>query len=169
MELRLLHQKLRLNRAIRPGSIILGHSCATGWFYYKSCCYGYFQKLKNWSDAELECQSYGNGTHLASILYLKEANTIATYIGGCQRNKPVWICLHDLQKGQQWTWLDGATYIYRTMSGKSVGGNKYYAEMNAMNTTLFSYKATALSQTFTDHFTIFAISPYQRFSYQYIL
>ncbi|TKC44044.1 hypothetical protein EI555_015930, partial [Monodon monoceros] len=94
---------------------------------------GYFQKLKNWSDAELECQSYGNGTHLASILNLKEANTIATYIGGCQRNKPVWICLHDLQKGQQWTWLDGATYIYRTMSGKSVGGNKYYAEMNAMN------------------------------------
>ncbi|KAM9106710.1 LOW QUALITY PROTEIN: regenerating islet-derived protein 4 [Megaptera novaeangliae] len=132
MELRLLHRKLSLNRTIRPGSIILRPSCATGWFYYKSCC-GYFQKLRNWSDAELECQSYGNGAHLASILNLKEASTIATDIGGCQRNKPVWICLHDLQKGQQWKWLDGAMYIYRTMSGKSAGRNKYYAEMNTKN------------------------------------
>uniref|UniRef100_A0A4X1TC86 Rerating family member 4 n=2 Tax=Sus scrofa TaxID=9823 RepID=A0A4X1TC86_PIG len=28
-------------------------SCATGWFYYKSYCYGYFRKLRNWSDAEV--------------------------------------------------------------------------------------------------------------------
>lgn len=40
-------------------------------------------------------------------------------------------------QGQQWTWLDGATYIYRTMSGKSVGGNKYNAEMNAVNSKFY--------------------------------
>uniref|UniRef100_A0A8C3VR01 Rerating family member 4 n=1 Tax=Catagonus wagneri TaxID=51154 RepID=A0A8C3VR01_9CETA len=79
-------------------AIFLRPSCATGWFYHKSYCYGYFRKLRNWSDAELECQSYGNGAHLASILNLKEANTIAKYIGGYQRNKPVWIGLHDPQK-----------------------------------------------------------------------
>ncbi|KAI4590826.1 hypothetical protein MJG53_001875 [Ovis ammon polii x Ovis aries] len=31
----------------------------------------------------------------------------------------------------QWLWIDGAVYIYRSLSGKSVGENKYCAEMNA--------------------------------------
>uniref|UniRef100_A0A8C9BD28 C-type lectin domain-containing protein n=1 Tax=Phocoena sinus TaxID=42100 RepID=A0A8C9BD28_PHOSS len=134
-----------------PYTIILRPSCATGWFYYKKAISASYSSaifkvpwavLLNFTSPpcpQLECQSYGNGAHLASILNLKEANTIATYIGGCQRNKPVWICLHDLQKGQQWTWLDGATYIYRTMSGKSVGGNKYNAEMNAVNSKNKAY------------------------------
>uniref|UniRef100_A0A8C3VPY6 Rerating family member 4 n=1 Tax=Catagonus wagneri TaxID=51154 RepID=A0A8C3VPY6_9CETA len=117
-------------------AIFLRPSCATGWFYHKSYCYGYFRKLRNWSDAELECQSYGNGAHLASILNLKEANTIAKYIGGYQRNKPVWIGLHDPQKRQKWQWIDGALYIYQTWSGKSVGENKYCAELNAKNNFL---------------------------------
>ena len=47
---------------------------------------------------QLECQSYGNGAHLASVLNLKEASTIAKYIHAYQRNKPVWIGLHDPQK-----------------------------------------------------------------------
>lgn len=34
---------------------------------------------------------------------------------------------------QQWRWIDGATYLYRTWSGKSVGGNKHCAEMSAYN------------------------------------
>uniref|UniRef100_A0A671FUF7 Rerating family member 4 n=1 Tax=Rhinolophus ferrumequinum TaxID=59479 RepID=A0A671FUF7_RHIFE len=80
------------------GVILMRPSCATGWFYYKSNCYGYFRKLRNWSDAELECQSFGNGAHLASVLNLKEANIIAEYIGGYQRTLPVWIGLHDPQK-----------------------------------------------------------------------
>ena len=35
---------------------------------------------------------------MASVLSLKEASTIAKYIGAYQRNKPVWIGLHDPQK-----------------------------------------------------------------------
>ncbi|PNJ22990.1 REG4 isoform 2 [Pongo abelii] len=77
------------------GDIIMRPSCAPGWFYHKSNCYGYFRKLRNWSDAELECQSYGNGAHLASIRSLKEASTIAEYISGYQRSQPIWIGLHD--------------------------------------------------------------------------
>uniref|UniRef100_A0A8C9US00 C-type lectin domain-containing protein n=1 Tax=Spermophilus dauricus TaxID=99837 RepID=A0A8C9US00_SPEDA len=82
----------------KVGNIIMRPSCATGWFYYRFNCYGYFRKLRNWSDAELECQSYGNGAHLASILNLKEASVIAEYISGYQRTQPVWIGLHDPQK-----------------------------------------------------------------------
>nr|KAF6414173.1 regenerating family member 4 [Molossus molossus] len=111
-------------------------SCATGWFYHKSHCYGYFRKLRNWSDAELECQSFGNGAHLASILNAKEANAIAEYIQGYQRTLPVWIGLHDPQKRQQWRWIDGALYLFKTWSGRSVAANKHCAEMNASNNFL---------------------------------
>uniref|UniRef100_A0A5F5Q2V6 C-type lectin domain-containing protein n=1 Tax=Equus caballus TaxID=9796 RepID=A0A5F5Q2V6_HORSE len=79
------------------GDTILRPSCATGWFYHKSNCYGYSRKLRNWSDAKLECQSYGNGAHLESILNLKEAIT-AEYIRGYQRKQPVWISLHDPER-----------------------------------------------------------------------
>lgn len=32
-------------------------SCASGWFYYKSHCYGYFRKMENWSHAEVRSLS----------------------------------------------------------------------------------------------------------------
>uniref|UniRef100_A0A8C9QMT5 C-type lectin domain-containing protein n=1 Tax=Spermophilus dauricus TaxID=99837 RepID=A0A8C9QMT5_SPEDA len=79
---------------------------------------------------QLECQSYGNGAHLASILNLKEASVIAEYISGYQRTQPVWIGLHDPQKKQQWQWIDGASYLYRPWSGRSLGGNKHCTEMD---------------------------------------
>ncbi|KAM5257150.1 regenerating islet-derived protein 4 [Ctenodactylus gundi] len=112
------------------GDIIMRPSCATGWFYYKSNCYGYFRKLRNWSQAELECQSYGNGAHLASIMSLKEARIIAAYIKSYQRNQPIWIGLHEPQKRDQWQWLDGATDLYRSWSGRSIGESKHCAEIS---------------------------------------
>ncbi|XP_012863243.1 regenerating islet-derived protein 4 [Echinops telfairi] len=83
--------------------IIMRPSCATGWFYHGSHCYGYFRKLRSWSAAEFECQSHGNGAHLASILNVKEAEAIAEYISGYQRSQPVWIGLHDPQKFLTWS------------------------------------------------------------------
>lgn len=118
------------------GEIIMRPSCTTGWFYHNSNCYGYFRKPRSWFDAELECQSHGNGAHLASVLSTKEANAIAEYITGYQKNKPVWIGLHDPEKRHQWKWIDGAVYLYRTWSNKSVGGNKYCAEMSYRNNFL---------------------------------
>ncbi|XP_075396447.1 regenerating islet-derived protein 4 [Tenrec ecaudatus] len=116
--------------------IIMRPSCATGWFYHKSHCYGYFRKQRSWSAAELECQSQGNGAHLASILNTKEAQVISEYISGYQRSQPVWIGLHDPQKKQKWKWIDGAAYLYRTWTSKSVGGNKHCAEMSASHNFL---------------------------------
>ncbi|XP_004618168.2 regenerating islet-derived protein 4 [Sorex araneus] len=118
------------------GEIIMRPSCATGWFYHNSNCYGYFRKSRNWHEAELECQSHGNGAHLASVLSAKEASTIAGYIAGYQKVKSVWIGLHDPQKRQQWKWIDGAMYLYRTWSGKFARGDKYCAEMNYHNNFL---------------------------------
>uniref|UniRef100_A0A8I3WLX8 Rerating family member 4 n=1 Tax=Callithrix jacchus TaxID=9483 RepID=A0A8I3WLX8_CALJA len=33
--------------------VIMRPSCATGWFYHRANCYGYFRKLMSWSDAEV--------------------------------------------------------------------------------------------------------------------
>lgn len=62
-------------------------------FNYHLCLHDFFLDC-----LQLECQSHGNGAHLASVLNTKEANTIAEYISGYQKNKPVWIGLHDPQK-----------------------------------------------------------------------
>ncbi|XP_062049500.1 regenerating islet-derived protein 4 isoform X2 [Lepus europaeus] len=84
-------------------------------------------------DGRLECQSYGNGTHLASILNAKEASVIAKYISGFQRNQPVWIGLRDLQKNQRWQWIDGTTYVNGSWAGQPQGENKHCAEVNHRN------------------------------------
>ncbi|XP_048207844.1 regenerating islet-derived protein 4 [Perognathus longimembris pacificus] len=107
---------------------ILRPSCASGWFYFKSSCYGYFRKLRNWSDAELECQSYGNTSHLASVLSVQEARVAAKYIAGYQRTQPVWIGLHNPHEKQQWQWTDGATYAYSAWTNRTASGGQQCAE-----------------------------------------
>ncbi|XP_051055242.1 regenerating islet-derived protein 4 [Phodopus roborovskii] len=111
-------------------SDLLRPSCASGWFYYKSHCYGYFRKMGNWSHAELECQSYGNGSHLASVLNQKEASVISKYIIGYQRNLPVWIGLHDPQKNQLWRWIDGSPQLYRPWNRRTESEARHCAVLN---------------------------------------
>ncbi|XP_074046443.1 regenerating islet-derived protein 4 [Macrotis lagotis] len=118
------------------GDIILRPSCSTGWFYFRSHCYGYFRKPQTWSDAELECQAFGNGAHLASVLDQKEARIIAKHIKGYQRNQPVWIGLNDPQKNNQWKWIDGGIFLYRAWTDKSYQRNKSCAEMAFENNFL---------------------------------
>ncbi|XP_003479324.1 regenerating islet-derived protein 4 [Cavia porcellus] len=105
-------------------------SCAPGWFYYKSNCYGYFWRPRTWFDAEIECQSYGYGTHLASVLSHKEASVISKYISGYQRNQPVWIGLHDPQQKELWQWLDGTPYLKGFLNNGTSGEHKHCAEMS---------------------------------------
>ncbi|XP_020854072.2 LOW QUALITY PROTEIN: regenerating islet-derived protein 4 [Phascolarctos cinereus] len=112
------------------GNIILRPSCSTGWFYYRSNCYGYFQKLRSWSDAELEYQAFGKGAHLASLLDQKEAKVIAKYIWSYQRNQPIWIGLNDdPQKNNNWKWIDGNSFLFRAWSNESHYGNMACGEM----------------------------------------
>lgn len=50
------------------------------------------------SGPQIECQSYGNGAHLASLQNENEASMVANYIRDYQRIQPVWIGLHDPEK-----------------------------------------------------------------------
>ncbi|XP_066445423.1 regenerating islet-derived protein 4-like [Eleutherodactylus coqui] len=84
------------------GCLVLGVSlseasspCPPGWFFYKSNCYGYFPIALSWSEAEFECDSYGHGAHLASILGDAEASIIASHVTAYNPKVAVWIGLHD--------------------------------------------------------------------------
>ncbi|XP_067325698.1 C-type lectin-like [Anolis sagrei] len=88
-------------------------SCPRDWMESEGNCYGYFGRETTWAEAEIECQSHGPGTHLASILTAAERDLVAHYIDNhqFQRNN-VWIGLHDpLEKGK-WRWTDGSAYNY---------------------------------------------------------
>ncbi|KAG9476302.1 hypothetical protein GDO78_003065 [Eleutherodactylus coqui] len=89
-------------------------SCPNGWFFYKANCYGVFKYPLRWSEAEFDCQSYGHGAHLASILDAAEADIIGTHISAQKINHPVWIGLHDPEQNRRWKWTDGSTYNYRS-------------------------------------------------------
>ncbi|KAG9476304.1 hypothetical protein GDO78_003065 [Eleutherodactylus coqui] len=63
---------------------------------------------------QFDCQSYGHGAHLASILDAAEADIIGTHISAQKINHPVWIGLHDPEQNRRWKWTDGSTYNYRS-------------------------------------------------------
>ncbi|XP_029472262.1 regenerating islet-derived protein 4-like isoform X2 [Rhinatrema bivittatum] len=77
------------------GAVVARSRCPSGWFFYKSNCYGYFRFKLSWAEAEFECQSYGHGAHLASILDDAEGNIIASHISAYPKTSDVWLGLHD--------------------------------------------------------------------------
>ncbi|XP_077349791.1 regenerating islet-derived protein 4 [Lithobates pipiens] len=99
-------------------------SCPPGWFFYKANCYGYFRYPLSWSEAEYDCQSYGHGAHLASIMDSAEADIVASHISAYQRNQPVWIGLHDPEQNGRWKWNDGSMYNYRSWLAGQPDNNK---------------------------------------------
>uniref|UniRef100_A0A803T0R1 C-type lectin domain-containing protein n=1 Tax=Anolis carolinensis TaxID=28377 RepID=A0A803T0R1_ANOCA len=77
-----------------PGAVAA--SCARDWMQNQGNCYAYFDFKLTWAEAEIECQSYGRGAHLASVLTAAETALIANYISTYQKVKGnVWIGLHD--------------------------------------------------------------------------
>ncbi|XP_069086186.1 regenerating islet-derived protein 4-like [Pleurodeles waltl] len=86
--------------------------CRGGWFFYNSHCYGFSRNLLSWYDAELDCQSYGSGTHLASITHSMEGIMISTLIKSYPWKENVWVGLQDLCKNNTWKWTDGADLQY---------------------------------------------------------
>ncbi|XP_061445314.1 C-type lectin-like [Rhineura floridana] len=90
-------------------------ACPREWLQYQGNCYGFFQEKLSWHAAEIECQSYGRGTHLASILAWPETLIVSKHI--CtykkEREVDVWIGLHDAHQNGNWRWSDESSYNYR--------------------------------------------------------
>ncbi|XP_078534071.1 regenerating islet-derived protein 4-like isoform X1 [Lissotriton helveticus] len=87
--------------------------CPGGWFFYNSHCYGFSKDRLSWYDAELDCKSYGSGTHLASITHSMEGIMISTLIKSYLWKENVWVGLHDLCKNNTWKWTDGADLQFK--------------------------------------------------------
>ncbi|CAI5791088.1 C-type lectin domain-containing protein [Podarcis lilfordi] len=108
-------------------------SCPRDWMQNQGNCYAYFDFKMSWEDAEIECQSYGRGTHLASILTEKEAALVAKHIATYQKNPSnVWIGLQDPRQNGRWRWADESTFNYRswqTGEPNNVGGVEYCVEL----------------------------------------
>ncbi|XP_067325699.1 C-type lectin Cal-like [Anolis sagrei] len=108
-------------------------TCARDWLQYQGNCYGYFEQKMTWEEAEIDCQSYHRGAHLASILTVSEALVAANHIAAYQiEPSNVWIGLHDIRHNGKWRWSDESTYNYKAwMTGRpdNYGKNEYCVEL----------------------------------------
>ncbi|XP_034267487.2 C-type lectin Cal-like [Pantherophis guttatus] len=90
-------------------------TCAREWLQNQGNCYAYFDQKLTWHEAEIECQSYGRGAHLASILTKAETLLVAEHVSTYQREfSNVWIGLHDVRQTGKWRWADESTYNYKS-------------------------------------------------------
>ncbi|XP_060137251.1 regenerating islet-derived protein 4-like [Zootoca vivipara] len=97
-----------------PVSFMKADTCAREWLKYQGNCYGYFETQMTWHEAEIECQSYGRGAHLASLLTQAETLVVANHIAAYQTDiSNVWIGLHDIRHNGRWRWTDESTYNYK--------------------------------------------------------
>ncbi|KAJ6651898.1 hypothetical protein lerEdw1_015954, partial [Lerista edwardsae] len=110
---------------------------------------------------QIECQSYGPGTHLASVLTVAETELVATYIASFPNvNTNVWIGLHDAHRGsslfflrslicfdsflqnRKWRWSDGSLFNYKAW--KKNEPNNAGGSENCVELWLASSKQTVL-------------------------
>uniref|UniRef100_H3AC89 C-type lectin domain-containing protein n=1 Tax=Latimeria chalumnae TaxID=7897 RepID=H3AC89_LATCH len=87
--------------------------CPSGWFSYKRVCYGYFTEKMSFYSAETECQRFGHGVHLASIMTNAEASIITARLRERGASSSVWIGLNDPEKNGKWEWIDGSMVKFR--------------------------------------------------------
>ncbi|XP_078234377.1 C-type lectin BpLec [Pogona vitticeps] len=108
-------------------------TCAREWLQNQGNCYAYFDHQLSWQEAEIECQSYGRGAHLASVLTKAETLLVAEHIATYQKQPSnVWIGLHDVRQTRKWRWADESTYNYKAwMIGQpdNYGQNEHCVEL----------------------------------------
>ncbi|XP_074840348.1 dromaiocalcin-1-like [Carettochelys insculpta] len=86
--------------------------CQKGWMHLLDGCYRYFCTERTWEDAENECKSKGEGTHLVSIHSAEENSMLACYVKQKKIDKHVWIGLSDTAQNNQWKWADASPNNY---------------------------------------------------------
>ncbi|KAJ6650450.1 hypothetical protein lerEdw1_007701 [Lerista edwardsae] len=108
-------------------------TCAREWLQNQGNCYAYFDQEMTWQEAEIECQSYGRGAHLASVLTMAETLLVSEHISTYQKDlSNVWIGLQDIRQTGKWRWADESTYNYKAWMRNqpdNYGKSEYCAEL----------------------------------------
>ncbi|XP_033018412.1 C-type lectin lectoxin-Thr1-like [Lacerta agilis] len=88
--------------------------CHMEWLPYGRYCYKLFSNKVNWAEAEMACQNYFSGGHLASIHSVTQSAELAKYILQHRKDgSSVWIGMRDPLKNQQWQWTDWSSNGYK--------------------------------------------------------
>nr|XP_028603551.1 C-type lectin lectoxin-Thr1-like [Podarcis muralis] len=88
--------------------------CHMEWLPYGPYCYKLFSDKVSWAEAEIACQYYFLGGHLASIHSTEQSAELAKYIIKYRKDgSGVWIGLRDPLKNRQWQWMDRSSNSYK--------------------------------------------------------
>ncbi|XP_067325700.1 C-type lectin LmsL-like [Anolis sagrei] len=130
---KLSQQSLPIFQGVETSNRTQADTCAREWLQYQGNCYGYFDTKMTWPEAEIECQTYQRGAHLASLLSHAEILVVANHISAYQTEvSDVWIGLHDIRHNGRWRWSDESTYNYKAwMMGapNNLEKNEYCVEL----------------------------------------
>ncbi|XP_066485024.1 C-type lectin-like [Tiliqua scincoides] len=108
-------------------------SCDRDWLQNQGNCYAFFEDNTTWAEAEIQCQSYGQGAHLASILTEAETELVSEYINSFPNvKKNVWMGLRDFRRNRKWRWADGSVFNYKAWvknEPNNAGGSEFCVEL----------------------------------------
>ncbi|XP_078537180.1 hepatic lectin-like [Lissotriton helveticus] len=81
--------------------------CGAGpeaWEYYNGSCYLFLNVKSTWMNGKLKCESK------SAILAIITSEGEQSFLAGKTRDQRYWIGLTDMDKEQEWQWIDGTDY-----------------------------------------------------------
>ncbi|XP_059192280.1 ladderlectin-like [Centropristis striata] len=107
-------------------------SCPDGFQEFKGRCFNYVPSVRDWADAETNCQSMK--ANLASVHSEEEYQFIQGMITAQTNGFPnTWIGGSDCQQDGSWLWSDGKVFLYANWclgEPDNEGGSQCCTEMN---------------------------------------
>ncbi|XP_054843812.1 C-type lectin lectoxin-Phi1-like [Eublepharis macularius] len=82
--------------------------CNENWKSHGFYCYRYFDTPRTFSEAEAECQGYGQHGHLASIVSPADSVFLADLAENA--NYDIWIGLRNTEGCNSWAWTDATPF-----------------------------------------------------------
>ncbi|KAL2771943.1 regenerating islet-derived protein 4 isoform 2 precursor, partial [Daubentonia madagascariensis] len=106
------------------GDIVMRPSCANGWFYHRSNCYGYFWKLRNWTDAEVR------NSPPAGLASLERGASLGPYLIWSGSQGPSVALSGEAARLEKWREEGCVPNSCRVVSSDEVGATRSDVRMN---------------------------------------
>ncbi|XP_043095126.1 lectin-like isoform X2 [Puntigrus tetrazona] len=84
------------------------------WYKVGKVCVKYFNRPRNFTDAEFDCRARAPGAHLVSVHSKQNNDYLLCIVKKFQPNKlRIWLGAFELFKSGQFLWLDGSFWNYQ--------------------------------------------------------